>query len=351
MKSHSFTFIPSILLALFFMLTLLSCNNSPKSNTDDETDIPNRPKVGLALGGGGAKCAAQIGVLKELDKMGIKIDCIAGSSMGAVIGCLYAAGYTPDNIEDFMLHEKWMRIFDKDSINKWNLFKDNSKNSYHWSGLIRRPYFRDCLYAKLEDKKGRVFEKLKIPFRCTATIFEKYDVSPYVFEEGVVANAVTASMSHPIYFTEWNHEGKALYDGGILNNLPVDVVRDMQPKPDFVIAIDVENDENLFNNEIKLDELMKIVEFVTDWPILSLISIASDSCPYVAPIKDWLQNRQDETLRHQFIEEAETNDSLIYIHIQLPDCDISDYDRCEYMIQEGENAVKEHRSELEKLLK
>ena len=336
-------------LVLLAMLIIISCySNGSKDNDEDD---PARPKVGLVLGGGGGKCAAQIGVLRELEKMGIKIDCIAGSSMGAVIGSLYAAGYAPNEIEDFMLHEKWMRIFDKDSINKWNLFKDNSEDSYHWSGLIRRPYFRDSLYSKLEQRNGRLFEKLKIPFCCTATWVNEYKDSVYVFKEGVVANGVTASISHPIYVTPWYHEGMPLYDGGIENNLPIDVVRKMSPKPDFVIAIDVENDDNLLNNEVPIDELTALVANITNLPILTLFPKLCHKIPYVAPIMNWFDNRPDEELRHGFIEESRTDDSLIYIHVKLNDCDISDFDRCEYMIQEGENAAKEHRSELERILK
>lgn len=348
MKFRSFTFISNMLSALLIMLTLLSCN---KKDIKEGEEDPNRPKVGLVLGGGGAKCSTQIGVLRELEKMGIKIDCIAGSSMGAVIGSLYAAGYTPDEIEDFMLHEKWMKIFDKDSINKWKLFTDNSEDSYHWSGLIRRPYFRDSLYSKMEQKNCRVFEKLKIPFCCTATWVSEYDDSLYIFNKGVVANAVTASMSHPIYATPWYHEGMALYDGGIVNNLPIDVVREMSPKPDFIIAIDVENDSNILNNEVPVDELISIVSSVTNLPILELLPMLLHKIPYIAPIMNWVDSRPDEELRHGFIKEAETDNSLIYIHVNLDGCDISDFNRCEYMIQEGENAVKEHQTELNKILK
>ena len=125
----------------------------------------------------------------------------------------------------------------------------------------------------------------------------------------------------------------------------------MTPKPDFIIAIDVENDSNILNNEVPVDELISIVSSVTNLPILELLPMLLHKIPYIAPIMNWVDSRPDEELRHGFIKEAETDNSLIYIHVNLDGCDISDFNRCEYMIQEGENAVKEHQTELKKISK
>ena len=358
MMKRNLSQIINVLLTLFMLLAVTSCSYSKKKPRNHfgswDDDEPTRPKVGLVLGGGGAKCAAEIGVLKKLKEMDINIDCIAGSSMGAVVGSLYAAGYSPDEIEEFMCNEKWMWIYDREHMSLLNLIKDNSKDSYHWSGLIRRPLFRDSLYAKLEQRNCRLFEKLKIPFCCTAYYIDKHKDSLFVFKEGVVANGVTASISHPIYLTPWNHEGKLFYDGGMWDNLPVNVIRQMDPKPDIIIAIDVENDDNILNNGVPVDELLAIISNVTDMPVLGLIDEITPFIPYADPIMKWIKNRDDETRRKEVIRESETNDSLIYIHVKLDDLyDITSFgsSECKDMVGRGYSATEAKMSEIEKVLK
>lgn len=195
----------------------------------------NRPKIGLVLGGGGAKGAAEIGVLKVIDKArkeGLHIDYIAGTSMGAVVGGLYAAGFSPNEIERLFLTEKWLTIFSGDAVGYI------SKRGWRApTGLIRG----DVIQAKLDSifttVNRRFFSNTLIPFNCIAVDLEK--VKEERLCEGVLARAILASMSYP-GFLPVQQDGKKLIDGGVLNNLPIDVVRIMGA--DIVIAVDLEQD-------------------------------------------------------------------------------------------------------------
>lgn len=374
MRKESYSQITNVLLTLFFTLGVISCSCNHKniSGVWDDDD-PDRPKVGLVLGGGGAKCAAQIGVLKKLEEMGIKVDCIAGSSMGAVIGSLYAAGYSADSIKQIMLEKKWMKVFDENEFDKkafaleiankfdfLNLFKDRDiKGYHHCTGLVSRRIFQEKLDELLRHKNSYVFGRTKIPFYCTTTILEPKKMKPYIFKEGVISNGVTASISHPIYLKAWTHEGKSMYDGGLLDNLPVDTLRKMRPDLDYVIAIDVENENPILNKGVPIDDLAAIITNIVNSlpnapniPIDKIINIIEDNVDYAAPIKEWFESRPDVTNREKVKQEAEHDDSLIFIHVDL-DYKITSYGRseCESMYYKGYETAEAHYSELKKLLK
>lgn len=180
-------------------------------------DLPafSRTKVGLALGGGGAKGAATIGALRVLEESGIKIDYIAGTSIGAVIGGLYASGLTLDEIESFLFKQE---ILDALDIN------------YIESELRRTLRKRGC--DNMQDTH--------IPFRCVAVDID--NMKECVLSKGQLWKAILASMSVPVIYPYVSWGNKALNDGGLLNNLPVDVVKNMGA--DIVIAIDLQQNEN-----------------------------------------------------------------------------------------------------------
>src|SRR4030042_4589576 len=210
-----------------------------------------RPKIGLALGGGGAKGAAHIGVLKVLEELKIPIDGIAGTSMGSIVGSLYASGMPPNEIEEILTTLDWDDLFtdspprkDIDFRRKRGDYTIRSKIKVGISdGKIRIPksviagqkvgvLFETLMMpvADIED-----FDKLPIPYRAVAADLETGETG--VIGGGKLADAARASMSVPGVFPPAEVNGRYLTDGGIVRNLPVDVVRQMCA--DIVIAVDV----------------------------------------------------------------------------------------------------------------
>jgi NTE family protein len=210
-----------------------------------------RPKIGLALGGGGAKGAAHIGVLKVLEELKIPIDCIAGTSMGAVVGSLYASGMSPDEIEKVMTTVDWDDLFSDNPPRKDIDFRRKQEDLNYLSkvsvgiknGKVVLPkslmagqkiglFFQTLMIpvAGITD-----FDKLPIPYRAVAADLETGKM--VVLGSGSLADAARASMSVPGVFPPADVDGHYLTDGGIVRNLPVDVVRKMCA--DIVIAVDV----------------------------------------------------------------------------------------------------------------
>ncbi|MGI9315961.1 MAG: patatin-like phospholipase family protein, partial [bacterium] len=210
-----------------------------------------RSKIGLVLSGGGARGIAHIGVLKELERQRIPIDYITGTSMGSIIGALYASGHSIAEIEEILAEIDWLDIFadapprrnasirrkfDDDifQVSRELGFKDGKIKIP--SGLIRGQKLQlllDKLFLHTANTNN--FDQLGIPFRAVAT-----DIAtgqPVVLGDGSLATAIRASMSVPGAFTTVKHQGYTLVDGGISNNMPVDVARQMGA--DVVIAVDI----------------------------------------------------------------------------------------------------------------
>jgi len=216
--------------------------------------------VGLVLSGGGAKGIAHIGVLKALEKNNIPIDYICGTSSGAIVGALYTAGYTPNQIERIFLSEKFSKVIQGEVEPKFNyLFKSNEDNA-SWINIafdpkelkkttlptsIIGPKAIDLelmfLFAAAEAVAQENFDSLMIPFRCVASDIElKQSV---VFREGNLSNAVRASMSYPFYFEPLSINDKVLFDGGLYNNFPSDVMIESF-NPDYIIGSNVSTNED-----------------------------------------------------------------------------------------------------------
>jgi len=180
----------------------------------------NNKKVGLVLGSGSAKGLSHIGVLKFIEELDIKIDYIAGSSIGAMIGGAYAAGISINEIEDIALKT------DLTSTVKY-LLPTISK-----SGLISGTKVKEFLKDIVGDIE---IENLNIPFIATATdIFTGQEI---VFNKGNLVEAIRASISVPVIFQPVIHNNKILVDGGLANPLPINVVCKMGA--DFIIAVNV----------------------------------------------------------------------------------------------------------------
>lgn len=211
-----------------------------------------RPKVGLVLSGGAARGLAHIGVLKALEEQGIKIDAIAGTSMGAVIGGLYASGYKIDELEKLALKIDWQQALsdappradvpfrrkqdDRDFLVKQKLsFRDDGSLGLPL-GVIQGQNLSLLLESLLAHTSDtRDFDKLPIPFRAVATDIASGE--KVVFRKGHLPQVIRASMSIPAVFAPVELDGRLLVDGGMTDNIPLDVARDMGV--DVAIVVDI----------------------------------------------------------------------------------------------------------------
>jgi len=208
-----------------------------------------RPKIGLSLSGGGARGIAHIGVLKVMEEAGIKVDYITGTSMGSIIGGLYAIGYTPAEMEKIILEQDWNAILlDKISLRSISMEEKDEVEKYIGSfpiesGKINLPVglvagqqvysFINKLCISVHHIED--FSKLPIPFLCIATDIEKGTEA--VLKGGFLPDAIRASMSIPSLFAPIEIDGQLLVDGGLVRNFPVSHALEMGA--DIVIGVDV----------------------------------------------------------------------------------------------------------------
>ena len=229
----------------------------------------DRPKIGLVLSGGGARGVAHIGIIRELERQRIPIDLIAGTSMGAIVGGLYASGMNAEQLEAAFLSIDWKdvlsdspprrelsmrRKFDEAAfqIDKSVGIKDGSIQVP--AGLIRGQKLElELQKLLLPVAEVNNFGRLPIPFRAVASDIVSSET--VVLSEGSLAQALRASMAVPGVFTPVELNGRLLVDGGINNNMPVDVVRDMGA--DIVIAVDISSPL------LKQDDLGSMFDIVT----------------------------------------------------------------------------------------
>ncbi len=203
-------------------------------------------KIGLALGGGGAKGFAHIPILEVFDEMGIKPCCITGTSIGAILGALYASGHSAADIvgmiEQLMVPRN-ARF--KEIIRNRDSFKVLSMIDPHFSfkpkGLIKGEKFFGFLYDQMEVS---TFEELSIPLKTVATDF--WGRKPVVFDSGDLLPAVRASMAIPYIFTPVVSNDRVLVDGGLMNNVPHDL---LDPKCDIRIAVDIMGEQSTPKNK------------------------------------------------------------------------------------------------------
>lgn len=213
--------------------------------------LPVRPKIGVTLSGGGAKGLAHIGILKAIDSAGLKVDFITGTSMGSIIGSLYAIGYSADTIEmiartidwDLMLSNqaglRSLFMEEKEEYSKYiiELPWVNSKFRLP-SGVLEGQElwlkFSELYFPVYAQKK---FSEFSIPFSCIGTDVGTGEA--VVMKEGEIISAIRSSMAIPSVFTAVDFNGQRLIDGGIVRNFPVRDVRDMGAN--FVIGSNVTN--------------------------------------------------------------------------------------------------------------
>lgn len=240
------------MLRLFLLLSLSALLSFGSFSLMAAEEVQHeRPKIGLALSGGGARGAAHVGVLKVLEELQIPVDYIAGTSMGAVIGGLYASGMNSAEIEHQLNTIDWSTVFDDKPArpdrsqrrkNDDRLYLVDGKIGINDAGLnlpksaVEGQKFNLILKSlTLPVTDVDNFDELPIPFRAVAMDITTGD--EVVLGEGDLATAMHASMAIPAIFSPIKLDGKILVDGGAANNLPISVVRDMGA--DIVIAIDI----------------------------------------------------------------------------------------------------------------
>ncbi len=223
------------------------------AHADDLCKAPptDRPRIGLVLGGGGARGIAHVGVIRVLEQLRIPIDYVAGTSMGSIVGGLYATGMTSDQLEEEIRKLNWSDIFADNTIRAERPYRRKRdddlalfgpkfgvgpKSSLLPRGAISGQKIQFFLQTATSDRvQSKNFDELPIPFRAIAA--DIVTGKPVVISQGDLATAMRASMSIPGLFSPIDFQGHLLVDGGIVNNLPVNVVQGMGA--DILIAVDV----------------------------------------------------------------------------------------------------------------
>ena len=235
---------------------------------------PDEPRIGLALSGGGARGSAHIGVIRALEEAGVKVDLVAGTSMGAIIGALYASGHDADAIEEILVTMDWeAALSDRpariDRTMRLKELEDRLLVPYRLgfnNGEIQLPLgviegqhldqvFHEILRPVIDI---RDFDKLQIPFRAVAT--DLVSGEQVVLSKGSLTEAVRASMSVPGVFAPVKVDGRLLVDGGMSNNLPVSVLREMGA--DIVIAVDISSP---LLTEKQMTSVLSVTEQLTNF--------------------------------------------------------------------------------------
>lgn len=210
----------------------------------------HRPKVALVLSGGGAKGSAHVGVLKVIEELGIPIDLIVGTSMGSLVGGLYAYGYNAEQLDSIMSNQDWMNLLtdqrrrrtvtlsDRQLADKYalNIYYNKKPTEVIEGGILKGNNVSRLLCELTSDHLEPMdYRKLPIPFACVAT--DLATNSEIDMTHGILAESMRCSMSIPGVFTPVRKDEQVLVDGGLLNNYPVDVARRMGA--DIVIGVDV----------------------------------------------------------------------------------------------------------------
>ncbi len=251
MKTYLFKSSNFILRVLVMLLLFpLSLNAWTISPVIDSTRT-ERPKVGLVLSGGGAKGFAHIGVLKKIRDAGIEVDYISGTSMGSIVGGLYAVGYSPEFIEKLVRDQNWVDLL-LDKIDRRDLSLD--EKSYNEQQFINFPVSRKTVSLPFGIKYGQSislllselaapvhqiqdFSDFQTPFLCIATDISNGE--SIIIDKGNLADAMRASMAIPTVITPITIDGKLLVDGGLVNNFPAKELAERGC--DIIIGIDVQS--------------------------------------------------------------------------------------------------------------
>ena len=287
---------------------------------------PPHPQWALVLSGGAARGLAHIGVLRALEEEGIRPGLVCGTSMGALIGALYATGYSSSQIGEMVRHTDWDAVFGnqrerfewRDTIvpQPWLALIGEGLQLHLPSGVVDDTYLNFMLaeyFLRAEGIARGDFDRLPIPFRCVGTDAET--TNPIVFGAGSVARAVRASISIPPLFPAVPDSNTLLVDGGLASNLPVSTARMLSPE--HILAVDVSLPP------VNLSDRSSLVE----------VSFS---------IFDRLNKRsQQDTLSKQ--------DRLVWL--RLPGYGPMDFTACDSLIERGYREAREEIREFAKLVR
>lgn len=243
-------------------------------------------KVGLVLSGGGAKGLTHIGIIRALEENNIPIDYITGTSMGAIIGSLYAMGYSPDDMEELLKSDEFKRWYSGEVEEKYvYYFKKNQPTPELFNirfsfrdSLSLKPQFLPTsvvnpiqmnlvfidLYARATAACEGDFDKLFVPFRCIAS--DVYNKRQLILKRGDLGDAVRASMSFPFMFKPIEIDSLLAYDGGIYNNFPTDVMRE-HFQPDIIIGSVVSTNPTKPKENDLMSQIENMVMQKTDYSL------------------------------------------------------------------------------------
>lgn len=298
---------------LVFIMTFLFSQNAISQET--KKDSVKRPKIGLVLSGGGAKGFAHIGVLKVLEEAGIKIDYIGGTSMGSVIGGLYASGYNASQIDSIFKKTNFDELIN-DYIPRSSKNFYGKKNDELYAIVLPFSNFRVGIPEALSKgmynynllssltrnvRHIRDFNKLPTPFLCIGTNIETGQ--EVLLNKGNLVQAMMASAAFPSLFTPVEIDGNLLVDGGVVNNYPIQEVRNLGA--DIIIGVDVQ------------DDLMKRKNLKNATRILVQITNLQSI--------DKMKNK--------------VKDTDVYIKPDIRDFGVISFDRGEEIIRKGEEAA------------
>ena len=229
-----------------------------ENNGGDRRDIVSfrrvkRPRIGLVLSGGGARGVAHVGVLRALEKHHIPIDLIVGTSIGSLVGGLYAAGYSTDQLQTVIDTTNWAQVLSfADESERTNFFvgqkqaADKEMLNIRFDGLTpvipssfssaqRLTTFINQLTLQGIYHPSPSFDDLKIPFRAVAT--DLISGKRMVLSSGPLAEALRATITVPLLYSPVTRDSMELTDGGLISNIPVEVAQEL--KMDIIIAVDI----------------------------------------------------------------------------------------------------------------
>ncbi len=239
-------------------------------------------KVGLVLSGGGASGIAHIGVLKALEENHIPVDCITGTSIGALVGSLYAIGYSPAQLEEMVKTEKFRNWAQGVIDDKYAYYFKRSDDDASWISFkldtaiinaiptnVISPIAMDFSMMELTGAGAAAanynFDSLFVPFRCVAANIEQK--KSLTFRNGDLAQAVRASMSYPFYIRPITIDGNLLFDGGLYNNFPSNVMYE-DFFPDFIIGSNVSGNNPPPNEDNLLSQIRCMLQSKSDYTIM-----------------------------------------------------------------------------------
>ena len=318
---YRFRFVSTILIMVMLQIGGAAAQDS---NPDE------RPKIGLVLSGGGARGAAHLGVLKVLEENQIPVDVIAGTSFGALVGGLYASGYSADELTEILEDIDWQTVLSTEAPRNQRSFRRKGDDDGFLiqfrlgikqnklqlpSGLIMPNNLRLMLRGLSKNVANvRDFDKLAMPFRAVATDLETG--AAVVLGSGDLASAMVASMAVPALFPPVELNGKLLVDGGVSNNIPIDVARSLGA--DIVIVVDISTPMK------KKDDITSFTSVINQ---LTLIMTNSNAA------------KQLSTLHEQDV----------VIRPDITDIGLVDFDRTAEVVPKGEIAALEVIEQLRSL--